>query len=164
MFDSYLREVGVVVVKTKTDVSVNTADYAGAAAPYAAAPAVVTADGATPSIRLTVRGKVVLTALLVTLLASVGFGVSNAFAGSAQADTDLKAGVNNFGYIVPLEGDSLWSVAQLLDPNADPRDIVQEIVELNQLSDSALKLYEPIAVPLRYADRPGVQSAAEVGL
>jgi hypothetical protein len=114
------------------------------------------------SIRLTRRGRIVFGALGASVLTAVllagGFSVTNsAVASQSQSQTE-------FGYVLPAYGDSLWSIAEQLDPSADPRDLVYEIHQLNNLSGSDVDVNEPVAVPLRYADEPGVVSAEQAGV
>jgi LysM repeat protein len=45
-------------------------------------------------------------------------------------------------------GDSLWSIAGDVAPDADRRDTVAEIMELNALSGSSVNVGQRIAVPL----------------
>jgi LysM repeat protein len=70
-----------------------------------------------------------------------------AFASSATS------GDKQFHYVVAQSGDSLWSLVSELDPQADPRDLIAEIVQLNQLDGSGLEAGQAIAVPLRYSDK-----------
>ena len=112
--------------------------------------------------RLTRRGRFVfggIGALFVTC--AIAGGVLVAPVG-AEAVSESSAA--SFGYVLPAYGDSLWSIAERIDPNADPRDLVYELVQLNNLSDSSVQANEAIAVPLRYADKPSVLSAQEAGV
>lgn len=113
-------------------------------------------------LRITRRGRAVLGAL-VTLLV-IGVLAVVAMFGGSQAVASAEAGGAEFGYVVVQPGDSLWQVASSIDPNTDPRDLVAEIVRLNQLDGSGVQAGQPIAIPLRYADAPGVVSAAELGI
>ena len=115
-----------------------------------------------PKLKITRRGRLAVTALgsLVVALGAV-FG-SQLSLPSAEASNETSA--TEFGYILPAYGDTMWSIAERLDPSADPRDLVYEIVLLNQLPDSSLRANEPLAVPLRFVDAPGVVSAADAGI
>jgi LysM repeat protein len=44
-------------------------------------------------------------------------------------------------------GESLWSVAQAADPNADPRAVTQEIIAMNKLSGYVIYPGEQLWVP-----------------
>jgi LysM repeat protein len=113
-------------------------------------------------LRLTRRGRAVFGALATLLVIGV-LAVLATFSG-AQAVASAETGSTEFGYVVVQPGDSLWQVASSIDPNVDPRDLVAEIVRLNQLDGSGVIAGQPIAVPLRYADAPGVVSASDLGL
>lgn len=121
-----------------------------------------TATVARTRLRITRRGRAVLGAFLTLLV--VGVLAVIAMFGGSQAVASAEAGGAEFGYIVVQPGDSLWEVASSIDPNTDPRDLVAEIVRLNQLDGSGVQAGQPIALPLRYADVPGVVSGAELGV
>lgn len=113
-------------------------------------------------LRLTRRGRVVLAtlasiAVLLLLALAAVFGSSQAVASAAMSDAD-------FGYVIVQPGDSLWQVAQTIDSSVDPRDLVAEIVQLNQLNGSEVQAGQPIALPLRYAGHPMAISETELGL
>lgn len=113
-------------------------------------------------LRLTRRGRVVLGVFGVMLVAAALALAAVFLAPGAQASAEGEA--ETFGYVVVAPGESLWSVAATLDSETDPRDLIAEIVRLNQLEGSGVQAGEPVAVPLRYADHAGVLSAAELGL
>ncbi len=119
-------------------------------------------NGARTRLRLTRRGRVVFGSLIAVFVTAV-FAVTAMF-GGAQAVASDEAVTTDFGYVVVQPGDSLWQLAGNIDPSVDPRDLVAEIVRLNSLGGSGVQAGQPIAVPLRYADAPGVMSAAELGL
>ncbi len=113
-------------------------------------------------LRLTKRGRAVFGALSTLLVVGV-LAVAAMFGGS-QAVATGEAGSAEFGYVVVQPGASLWELAVEIDPEADPRDLVAEIVRLNQLDGSGVQAGQPIAVPLRYAEAPGVVTAADLGM
>ncbi|MCW2287352.1 LysM peptidoglycan-binding domain-containing protein [Leucobacter luti] len=114
-------------------------------------------------LRLTRRGRVVLGALATVFTAGVLAFVATLGAPQALA-SDAQGGGQQFHYVVVQPGASLWSVATELDAGADPRDLVAEIVQLNQLDGSGVEAGQPLAVPLRFSDSPAVVSAADLGL
>ncbi|MBP1327561.1 hypothetical protein JOF28_002793 [Leucobacter exalbidus] len=116
----------------------------------------------TASIRLTRRGRFVFGALGV-----FGAAASLALIASLSAAPAIAANEGSgatFGYVVAAPGASLWQLATELDPSMDPRDLVAEIVHLNQLQGSDVVVGQSIAVPLRYTESPAVMSADELGL
>lgn len=116
-----------------------------------------------PKLRLTRRGRAVFGAFATVFVAAALAFVAAIAAPQAQASSEAGA-ERQFHYVVPQPGMSLWSVATELDPSKDPRDLVAEIVQLNQLEGSGVQAGQPLAVPLRYSEGDGVLSAEEVGL
>ncbi|PRI11330.1 hypothetical protein B4915_07670 [Leucobacter massiliensis] len=117
----------------------------------------------TGRLRLTRRGRVVLGGFATVLIA--GLLAFIAALGAPQAiASDAEGGEQQFHYAVVQPGSSLWELASELDPAADPRDLVAEIVRLNQLEGSGVEAGQPLAVPLRYSESSGVVSADELGL
>ena len=112
-------------------------------------------------LRLTRRGRAVF-GTLATLAVLAALAVAAMFGGSRAVATAQTGGAD-FGYVVVQPGASLWQVAEQIDPAADPRDLVDEIVRLNQLDGSGVQAGQPVAVPLRYAEAPGVVSGEQLG-
>lgn len=98
-------------------------------------------------LRLTRRGRAVLTTLAATplVIAAAIFGLQS---GGAVA-TDSAATVT-FETVTVAPGESLWSIAERLAPNADPRDVLLEIVALNGLPSSQVQPGQQLALPLAY--------------
>jgi len=96
----------------------------------------------TPSLRITARGRAVLgLALALPVMALSVFLASP----GALADSEVTA--NDFEYMTVLSGDTLWSIATLVNPEADPRDVVEDIIALNQLESAVLTPGQEIALP-----------------
>jgi LysM repeat protein len=57
----------------------------------------------------------------------------------------------SFQYVTVESGDSLWSVAERVAPNADPRDVIADIVSLNGLDSAVVSPGQQLAVPAKYA-------------
>ncbi|WP_024356277.1 hypothetical protein [Leucobacter chironomi] len=119
------------------------------------------AVGGSVKLRLTRRGRVVFGSLVTVLVAALLALVATFAAPQALASVSA-ADQQQFHYVVVQPGASLWSLATELDPAADPRDLVAEIVQLNQLDGSGIEAGEAIAVPLRYSDSPVVFQADEL--
>ncbi|RLP77822.1 LysM peptidoglycan-binding domain-containing protein [Mycetocola tolaasinivorans] len=98
-------------------------------------------------IRLTRRGRVVFTTLaalpIVIALTILGLNAGGAVASSTPVDADFR-------YVTVASGDTLWQLAVELDPRADPRDVIAEIRDLNQLQTSSLDAGQRLAIPLRF--------------
>ncbi|ALS58217.1 LysM peptidoglycan-binding domain-containing protein [Rathayibacter toxicus] len=99
------------------------------------------------SLRLTRRGRAVLTAFcaLPIVAGAFVFGLNGE---GAVASSDL-VGVD-FRYITVHAGQSLWTLAEELAPQSDPRDVVDAIVALNQLPGAGLEPGQRLAIPARY--------------
>lgn len=114
-------------------------------------------------LRLTRRGRVVFGA--IGMVAAAALLALLAALGSTEAVASEASGTHQeFPYVVVQSGSTLWSVATGLDPESDPRDLVSEIVALNQLNGSGVDAGQPLAVPMRFAESGMVISADELGL
>ncbi|QHC56956.1 LysM peptidoglycan-binding domain-containing protein [Rathayibacter tanaceti] len=98
-------------------------------------------------LRLTRRGRAVV-AILGALPIVAGAFVFGLNGGGAVASGD-PAGVE-FQYVTVHAGQSLWSLAEELAPHDDPRDVVDDILSLNQLSSAGLEPGQRLAIPARY--------------
>jgi predicted small integral membrane protein len=98
-------------------------------------------------IHLTRRGRVVFTTLaaapFIALAAWFGLGGGSAIASSSTSST-------SFDYVTVEYGDSLWSIASDVAPEADPRDVIADVMSLNQLESSTVVPGQRIALPERY--------------
>ncbi|WP_440709593.1 LysM peptidoglycan-binding domain-containing protein [Herbiconiux sp. YIM B11900] len=105
---------------------------------------------ASTRLRITARGRKVLAGVValpvVAVLASIAlFGGGSAVATGATGSAD-------FDYLTVQAGQSLWSIAESLAPQADPRDVIAEIRSLNQLSTSSVQPGQRIAIPADIAE------------
>ncbi|WKT88199.1 LysM peptidoglycan-binding domain-containing protein [Microbacterium maritypicum] len=101
-------------------------------------------------LRLTTRGRAVLLAF-----ASVPLAVSIAFAalsgGSAIASGADTAAVS-VETVTVMPGDTLWSIATGVAPDADPRDVIGEISRMNLLRGGELQIGQTLAIPAQYVN------------
>ena len=70
---------------------------------------------------------------------------------SALASLDQGAPPASFETITVSAGDSLWSIAQEIAPQADPRDVVDAIAQLNALDDATVSAGQRLAIPAEYS-------------
>lgn len=101
-------------------------------------------------IRLTRRGRIVVGTLIGMAVAAVAAVIWLAVAGQAQASGSTKAGRSVGGTVarvVVKPGQTLWGIATQVDPGADPRVIVPQIVEMNSLSTTAIRVGQVLWVP-----------------
>jgi hypothetical protein len=99
-------------------------------------------------LRLTRRGRVVLTLLATTPL--VILALLTALNGGMATATSAPSGVE-FSYITVEAGQSLWQLAETVAPQADPRDVIADLVRFNGLQDSTIHPGERLAIPPAYA-------------
>lgn len=105
-------------------------------------------------LRITRRGRIVCAALVTAFV--LALIACAAVLGAAQAEASSVSSQKEFGYVVVQPGDSLWQISSALDAKADPRDLISEVIRLNQLTSSDVEVGQTIAVPLRFSDAPGV--------
>jgi hypothetical protein len=107
-----------------------------------------------PPLRLTRRGRFVFmgipavfaAAALALSAMAVMIGV---FANPANASTvSDKAPASYAMTVTVLQGDSLWSLAAKADPSRDPRDVVSDIVVLNELHGGVIHPGQKLFVPV----------------
>ncbi|WP_166871204.1 hypothetical protein [Salinibacterium sp. ZJ450] len=108
-------------------------------------------------LRLTRRGRVVFTAL-ASLPLVVGALVVSLNGGGAVATTD--ASIPSFEYVTVGAGESLWGLAESLAPSADPRDVITDILSLNQLSIGDVHPGVQLALPEVYSNAAQFSNAA----
>lgn len=103
---------------------------------------------AVPRLRLTRRGRVVLTSLaaLPLVIAALIFSLNG---GAATAT--LEGSAVPFTYVTVESGQSLWQVAESLAPGADPREVIDAIVSLNGLESVDVYAGQELAIPAAYA-------------
>jgi hypothetical protein len=99
----------------------------------------------TSPVRLTRRGRIavlVLLALLALLATTLGFVLSS---GSAAAGGPGAAVGSSIVVVQP--GDTLWSIAARANPNADPRVLVQRIIDVNALPGADVQPGQELSLP-----------------
>ena len=106
------------------------------------------ARSAQPPLRLTRRGRIVLVGLPLILLSVVlislaGFLNSPAKAADSVSELSLTPTVS----VTVQPGESLWGIAGTVAPQRDPRDVVADIVQLNNLDGGKVMPGQQIFVP-----------------
>lgn len=111
-------------------------------------------DAALPPLRLTARGRLALRVLSGTVLTALVLGLvalfysswsAQATAGESGADSSAVRG--EFSTVTVQEGDSLWTIADASAPGADPRDLMADIVEINDLRSGVVHPGQELAIP-----------------
>ena len=106
----------------------------------------VPASGGRTRLRLTRRGRVVLTAL-AALPIVVGVLIGSLGSGGAMAGIDDGRSAV-FETVVVGAGDTLWGIAESIAPTADPREVIHEIMRLNGLRDAVVQPGQRLALPV----------------
>jgi hypothetical protein len=101
-----------------------------------------------PRLRITRRGRAVLTVLVAVPLAVAAI-VGGAGALKADGSDAVRSG--QYTYTTVQSGESLWQLAQEVAPNADPRDVVADITNLNGLESGVIQPGQRLAIPAQYA-------------
>lgn len=101
-----------------------------------------------PRLRITRRGRAVIAVLVAVPLAvaaaAFGLGAVGAAAGTGSGSA------SSFQYVTVEPGESLWQVAESVAPTADPRDVVADILDLNNLSSGQVQPGQRLAIPTKY--------------
>jgi LysM repeat protein len=102
------------------------------------------ARAAAPAVRLTRRGRIVLTLAFLAALMTVLTVFGSHSAATGEAGTPVPTTTVEVG-----QGDTLWQIASRLAEPGQTREMVHQIEELNALDGSALSVGQEIAVPKR---------------
>ena len=97
-------------------------------------------------VRLTRRGRIVVTAAAVLAIGAVSVAVG----GAARATGHSGAPAGPGGAVTRVEirpGESMWSVAEAYDPDADTRVVISEIMQLNSLASAQVQPGQLLWVP-----------------
>ncbi len=103
-----------------------------------------------PPLRLTRRGRIVLIGIPLVVLAAIllslaGFLNAPAKAADSAADLSLTPTVS----VTVQAGQSLWAIAGTVAPQRDPRDVIADIVQLNNLSTGGVVPGQQLFVPTK---------------
>jgi hypothetical protein len=113
-----------------------------------------TATGTTgPSVprtrlRITRRGRRVVGAAVA--LGAAGIVAAGLLLGPGAVASDQAADVS-FAQVTVEGGESLWQVASEIAPTKDPRDVVSDLVRLNNLPSAEVAAGQTLAVPEKYS-------------
>jgi hypothetical protein len=100
-------------------------------------------------LRLTRRGRMAVTGLSALLIGALSVGLATA-AQATRAGAPPSGSTPSGRYVakvVVLPGQSLWTLAEAYDPDADPRLVIQEIQRLNSMSGDQVKSGAVLWVP-----------------
>lgn len=101
-------------------------------------------------LRLTRRGRR-LAVGIAAFPASVALAAAVIGGTAALASRDAGLPAGSFTTVTVEYGDSLWSIAQEVAPQSDPRDVVDAIVRLNALDSVTVPAGQRLSIPAEYA-------------
>jgi LysM repeat protein len=67
-----------------------------------------------------------------------------------MATATLEGSSADLQYVTVDTGQSLWQVAETIAPNADPRDVIAAIMQLNRLESADVLAGQQLAIPTQY--------------
>ena len=105
---------------------------------------VLVGSQSTTGVQLTRRGRIALL-MALTVLALVIGAVLQAAGAPAEAAPDGSGAVTRTVTVQP--GETLWQIAREVRPNADPRETVARIQDLNGLTTATVWAGQPLIVP-----------------
>ncbi|AMM22361.1 hypothetical protein AX769_10915 [Frondihabitans sp. PAMC 28766] len=98
-------------------------------------------------LHITRRGRAVLGTVVAVPLFAV-LAVFMLSGGGAAASG--SAGHIHFEHVTIASGETLWQVAEQVAPKSDPRDVIADIVQLNDLPSTEVMAGQSIAIPTQY--------------
>jgi nucleoid-associated protein YgaU len=104
---------------------------------------------ASAPLRLTRRGRLVVTVMAVLLVAAGSVALAGAAQALGHSGATARPGTAG-GAITKIEvrpGQSLWTLAEAYDPNADTRQVIQEILQLNSMSTDQVQPGQVLWMP-----------------
>ncbi|MHB1171702.1 MAG: LysM peptidoglycan-binding domain-containing protein [Lacisediminihabitans sp.] len=101
-----------------------------------------------PGLRLTKRGRRVFTAFaaLPLVIAALVFALNGGVATATDHGSSTR-----LQYVTVEAGQSLWQLAETIAPTADPRDVISDLVHLNQLAGTDVQPGQQLAIPAQYS-------------
>lgn len=101
-------------------------------------------------VRLTRRGRAVAAGLTILAATAVAVVLWLSLAAGAQASShaqSARAGYRGMTQVVVRPGQTLWSIASAAEPSADPRIVIQQIMDANALGGTSIHAGELLWVP-----------------
>lgn len=105
-------------------------------------------NAAAPRLRLTSRGRAVFGTLFAIPLVAIAIFLGAGAVGANATDTPATG---TFEYISVDPGQSLWQLAEHVAPGADPREVIADILSLNNLRSGDVQPGQQLAIPAQYA-------------
>jgi LysM domain len=101
-----------------------------------------------PPLRLTRRGRVVLIGIPLVILAAILLSLAGFLTSPAKAaDSAAGLAVTPTVTVTVQAGESLWAIAGAAAPGRDARDVIADIVQLNNLTAGGVMPGQQLFVP-----------------
>jgi LysM repeat protein len=97
-------------------------------------------------LHLTRRGRGVLLTIVAAPLVAIAL-----FAGLNAGGATATSSSTPLSTVTVASGQSLWQLARHIAPNADPRDVISDIIDVNQLASADVYPGEQLEIPAQYS-------------
>lgn len=97
-------------------------------------------------LRITTRGR----AVLATIVAAPFVMLALVFAGGGVAMANGESG-SNLRSVTVLSGQNLWQVAEQVAPQADPREVIADLLSVNSLETAEVFAGQLLEIPSEYS-------------
>jgi LysM repeat protein len=95
---------------------------------------------------MTARGRAVLLTLVTAPLVVAALTLSLNAGGATATDSAVALKT-----VTVSSGESLWQVALTVAPNTDPREVIADIMSLNNLTSADVQPGQQLDIPAQYA-------------
>jgi LysM repeat protein len=96
-------------------------------------------------LRMTARGRAVLLTLVAAPLVVAALALSLNAGGATATDSAVALKT-----VTVSSGESLWQVALTVAPNTDPREVIADIMNLNNLTSADVQPGQQLDIPAQY--------------
>jgi LysM repeat protein len=94
---------------------------------------------------MTARGRAVLLTLVAAPLVVAALALSLNAGGATATDSAVALKT-----VTVSSGESLWQVALTVAPNTDPREVIADIMNLNNLTSADVQPGQQLDIPAQY--------------
>jgi hypothetical protein len=101
-------------------------------------------------LHITRRGRAVVT--VAVILAAIATVIGFVLSGGGAVATSTSGDVH-FDHVTVAAGETLWQVAVDVAPSADPRDVITDIQQLNNLDSTQVLPGQSLAIPAKYSQK-----------
>ncbi|MCU1407076.1 MAG: conserved secreted protein [Glaciihabitans sp.] len=102
----------------------------------------------TTRLRITARGRVVLTTIAALPVVAVAIALSLNGGGAVATATGSSTPLES---ITVMGGQSLWQLAEEIAPQADPREVIADLISINTLVSAEVHPGQQLDIPSEYS-------------